>query len=136
MSHVRKQIRDATALALASLGGVHASRMYPVQPDELPVFLVYGGNEEIAGDFQTLERRFQVIVEIIADGQGFDDTLDEQLVAVEEALSGDLSGLVVSFAPATIELSASVEGSTPIGRARITYEAVYRTSYTDVETSI
>lgn len=136
MSHVRKQIRDAVVTALTPLGGVHASRVYAVQPEELPVYLVYAGPEEITGDFQTLERRLQVIVEIVADGQDFDDTLDAQLVLVEEALTGDLSDLLVAMQPLSIEVLATAEGATPISRARITFEALYRTSYTDPETSI
>jgi len=136
MSHVRTQIRQAVVAALEPLGGVHASRFYPIQPDELPVLLVYMGDEEMAGDFQNQERTLRVIVEIVADGQFFDDTLDDQLVGVEETLSGDLDGLVRAFYPVSVEVSAGVEGANTIGRARVTFEALYRTSYTDSETSI
>lgn len=136
MSHVRQQVRDAVVTALEPLGGVHASRLYPVQQDELPVFLVYLGDEEIEGDFQTLERRLEVVVEIVVDGQTFDNDLEDQVAAVEVALTGDLGQLVRDFRPTGIELSASVEGATAIGRARITFEALYRTSYSDPETAI
>lgn len=136
MSHVRQQILDATAAALADLGGVFKSRFYPVDPVELPVFLIYAGDEEIEGDFTKEERRFQVIVEIVADGQWADETLHTSLAAVETRLTGTLSSLVVQFAPVTITATTSVEGAKPIARLRITYEAMYRTSYTDPETSI
>lgn len=136
MSHVRAQIRAATVAALEPLGGVYASRLRPVQPEELPVFLVYLGDEAIEGNFTVLERRLEVVVEIIAHGQDFDETIEQQLVAVEAALTGTLDDLVVAFQPTAISLTSSSEGASPIGRARITYEALYRVSYTDPETSI
>ena len=49
MSHVRKQIRDATATALAGVATVYTSRVYPVQAASLPVILVYSGDEQIEG---------------------------------------------------------------------------------------
>jgi hypothetical protein len=136
MSHVRQQIRDAVAVALEPLGGVHKSRLYPVQPEELPVFLVYLGDESIEGDLTTMSRQLEVTVEIVAAGDDYDDQLESQLVDVEQALTGDLNGLVQAFTPTRIELTSSVEGAKPIGRSRVTFEALYRTSYTDPETSI
>lgn len=136
MSHVRAQIRTAVVAALGSLGGVYASRIRSFQPDELPAFLVYTQNEEIESDFSYHARALQVVVEIHVDGQDFDAALDEQIAAVEIALSGDLSGLVQSFVPISIETSHSAEGAAPVGRARITYEARYRTAFADPELSL
>lgn len=136
MSHVRQQILDSVASALADLGGVHKSRFYPIGSDELPVYLIYAGDEEVEGEFTALERRFQVIVEIVADGQWTDETLHQCLASVETRLTSTLSSLVSSFVLATITVGTSVEGAKPIARMRITYEAMYRTSYTDPETSI
>lgn len=136
MSHVRTQIRDAVVGALTPVAPVHASRFYAVQPDELPAFFVYTGDEQIEGDLDTLSRALQVIVEIIAAGPDFEDTLDEYIALAETALTGDLTALIVHLQPVAITLTASAEGSTTIGRARMTFEAAYRTSYDDPETSI
>lgn len=136
MSHVRQQIRTAVVAALESLGGVHASRVYPISADELPVYLVYLGDESIDGDFQTLTRTLEVVVEVVTAGQTFDEAAEDAIVAVEQRLTGDLSGLVIALRPASISLSMSAEGDAPIGRARIAFEALYRTSYTNPEVSI
>lgn len=136
MSHVRQQIRDAVIAALADLGGVHKSRFYPIQPDELPVYLVYSGGEEIEGQFDALERTYSVVIEVVADGQWLDETLDDCLASIETRVTGTLSGLVLSFTPVSISTSGSVEGAKPIGRLRVTYEAVYRTSFTNPAISI
>jgi hypothetical protein len=136
MSHVRRQIRDAVADALDDLGGVYKSRLYPIQAAELPVYLVYSGDEEIEGQFDSIERTFDVVIEVVADGEGFDDTLDDSLAAIETRLNGTLSGLVISFTPVQVTATGSMEGSKPIGRLRVTYEAVYRTSHTNPAISI
>lgn len=134
MSHVRTQIRTAIAAALAPVATTHVARVYQIDPATLPVLLVASGPEAIEGQLDTLYRRYQVIVEAVTSGT--DDALDALLVGVEEALTGDLGGLVVHLQPVSVEISNSAEGSAPIGRARITYEALYRTSYADPETSI
>ena len=137
MSHVRKQIRDAAASALASLGGVHTSRVYPVQPDELPVLLVYTADEQIEGNLSAMDRRLELVVECVAQGESVEDELDTLLAGVEQALDDStLGGVVVSLMPTSISVILSAEGSAPIGRTRITYEALYRTSFADPETSI
>jgi hypothetical protein len=136
MSHVRHQVRQAVVDALETLGGVHASRLYPISPDELPVYLVYLGEESLEGDFQTLTRTLTVIVEVVTDGQDFDEGIEDAIVEVESRVNGDLDGMVISIRPASIELIPSMEGAKPVGRARISFEAVYRTSYSDPETSI
>jgi hypothetical protein len=136
MSHVRTQIRAAAVLALAPLGGVHASRLYALQPAELPALLVYTADEEIEGDFDLQQRALDLVVEIVVAGPSFDAAIDDQLIGVEKLLTGTLSGLCVSVVPVSISVSASPEGQTPIGRARVVFRALYRTSYTDPETAI
>jgi prophage DNA circulation protein len=135
MSHVRTQIRDAIVAALDPLGSVHKSRVYPLQPDELPAFLVYSDTEDLVGDFALMERAYRVNVEIVVRGDDYEAQLDEQLVAVEKALNGSLTDLVVSILPVAIATSVSGEGSAPIGRMPVTFEAAYRTSFDDPETA-
>lgn len=134
MSHVRTQIRSAMASALATVATTHVARVYPVDQGALPVLLVYSGAEQIEGDLDHLLRRYAVTVEAIAEGT--DDALDALLVGIEQALIGDLGGTVVSLQPVSVEIVNSAEGSAPIGRARVTFEALYRTSFADPETSL
>jgi hypothetical protein len=143
MSHVRTQIRTAAVTALASLGGVHASRVYPIQPEELPVYLVYTTAEtaDYGGEFgsmSALERRLQLVIEVVASAQDIDLALDNGMVRVEALIGADitLGGLCAQCLLGNIEITTSVEGSAPIGRARMTYEAVYRTSIVNPETAL
>lgn len=134
MSHVRKQIREAVATALGAVATTYVSRVWPVEQGNLPVLLVYSGAEQIEGEPYAMDRRYAVVVEAIAEGN--DDALDDLLVGIETGLTGDLGGLVVHMQPVSVEITNSAEGSAPIGRARITYEALYRTSYADPQNTI
>lgn len=142
MSHVRTQIRDRVVTLLTPLGTVYASRIHPIAEDALPVFLVYTNAEQIdleGAAFNTLERRLEVVVEIVAQATAdLDDTLDAKLALVEAALAADftLNGKAVASMPASIEISMSMEGAQPIGRARLTYAVLYRTSSTDPTVAI
>jgi hypothetical protein len=137
MSHVRTQIRDRFVTLLGPVGTVHASRIYPLAEDALPVLLVYTNNETIDVDgaaFNALDRSLEVVVEIVEQATATLDTaLDTLLASVEAAIGADedLNGLALHAAPASIEVSMSTEGAQPIGRARLTYSVLYRTTYTD-----
>jgi hypothetical protein len=132
MSHVRKQIRDAVVAALP--GTVYASRVWPVQESDLPVHLVYMGTEQAEElDFKTLDRRLEVVIECVA--QALDDDLDALIVGVEQALGAGVAP-AMNLRLLSVEIVNSAEGSAPIGRARMTYEARYVTSFADPETSL
>lgn len=141
MSHVRTQIRDRVAVDLAGVGTVLKSRAYSVAEDELPVLLVFTNNETmgIESFSETLERQLQVVVEIIAqETAGLDAAVDDLIADVEIALGADptLNGLVMECLPLSIEIATSTEGAKPIARARLVYQAVYRTAVTDPSTVI
>lgn len=141
MSHVRTQIRDAFASALASVCTVYKSRVYPVADTVLPVILVYTNNEEINedGSFSVLSRSLTVVVEIVADGgTSLDSTLDALTASAESAIGADptLGGKCVEALPASIEIQISTEGARQIGRARLSYSVHYRTTAADPQTSI
>lgn len=137
MSHVRTQIRDAAATALAGVGTVIKSRVYPVSEDALPVLLVYADNETITlTDLRSLERNLSLVVECVVQAADLDTALDPLLVGVETALTANtLGGIVLRLLPAQLDVTLSGEGAAPIARARLTFEALYRTSITDPETS-
>ena len=136
MSHARTQIRKKAAELLAPVAPVHCTRVLPIEQASLPVLLVSTATEEIEGQFGVLDRRLELIVEAVTATQPVDDALDALIVEIESALTGDLEGLVASCNPASIEVSASDEGNTLMGRARVIFSVVYRTAYADPETSV
>ena len=140
MSHVRAQIRTAVSAVLDDITTVYASRVYPLEADELPVILVYTNAEQIESQaFNTLDRVLELVVEIVAkSGDALDDELDDLLARCETAIAAnpDLDGLAVEAIPVTIDVSVSTEGAQPVGRARLTYSVLYRTSSTDPQNVI
>ena len=114
-------------------------RLYKwVEQADLPAFLVYTGSERIQrGGFEALDRIIEVAIECLAKGADVDDQLDALLALAEVAVNGQtLDGRAVPMIPSKIEYDVSADGSVPIGRARLTYEVIYRTSLTDPETRI
>lgn len=141
MSHVRTQIRTAAAAALGSIAPVSVARVYKLDSLDLPHLLVETNNEEFTepgeGPMGALHRSLELVVTAVAAGDNVDEQLDDLIIGVEEALSGStLGGVAVVIMPRQIEFTLSGDGAKPIGRARFTFEAVYRTSYSDPETSI
>jgi hypothetical protein len=136
MSHVRTQMRSAVAALLADVSAdVLVERVYSVDPERLPALSVWVRNESITrGGIGALDRSAEIIVDCLAKGSAVDDVLDGLLAAVETRLTTQtLGGLTAPLVPSQIEYEVSAEGSVPIGRARLTYEALYRTSPTDPE---
>lgn len=139
MSHVRAQIRDAVATLVSGVATVYKSRAYPIAEASLPVALVYCNTEEVEPtDFGKLERRLQVVVEIVVQASVFDATVDSLIASTEAALGSDLTlgGLALHCLLTQIDVTVSVEGSAPIARARMTYVAHYRTTFSDPETPL
>lgn len=138
MSHVRTQIRDATVTALAGVGEVFATRTIPVESTALPVVLVYTNSEDIARlAVGVYVRTLELVVEIVARGRTVDDDLDAKIVLAETALNGNgLGGLCRPLVPVSIVVDVETAGELPIGRARMTYSAVYQTAHTSPEASV
>jgi hypothetical protein len=138
MSHVRTQIRNAAAAALSGIGAsVHVTRVWPVAETELPAVLVYTNGEAIEQEqFGGLVRRLNLVAEVVVQGADLDDAMDSVLVEVEQALGVGLGALVTDLVPSSVEVSTSTEGSAPIGRLRLAYEATYRTAFADPETNL
>jgi len=137
MSHVRTQIRAAVAAGITSLGNVTTSRVYPAKESALPAYQVSTGNETVEGQTQWLDRTLDVIVDCVARADDLDSALDTCIAAVETLLGEQtLGGLAVHLVLTGIEITQSGEGSAPIGRARLTYQAMYRTAFSNPATSI
>jgi hypothetical protein len=139
MSHVRKQIRDRVAVLLAPVATTYKSRTYSIAEGVLPVLLVYTNSEEVEQvDFTTIERALQVVVEAVTqDGSDLDDALDDLIAGTETAIATDptMGGKAMDCNLASIEVTVSTEGAQPIGRARLTFVARYRTTAADPETA-
>lgn len=139
MSHVRTQLRDVVASLLSIVpAGVHKSRRYTVNEMELPAVLVYTNAEAIDSDtdagFLVFDRVLQLVVEPIVQAVADVDTvLDDLIAAVEVAIGVDiaLGGLALHCLLRGIEVEMTTEGAQPLARARMTYEVLYRTTFTD-----
>lgn len=138
MSHVRRQIRTATVDALAGIATVYASRTLPIDPAVLPAICVYTNDEQLKrSTMSDAQRDLDLIVEVSEDGTAVDDALDALLVAIESVLNDStLGGLCKPLALTSISVSVDTGGSTPIGRARLVYRAVYFTDRRNPELSI
>jgi hypothetical protein len=137
MSHVRTQIRQAAVAALDGIAAVSASRVYPIAEADLPVLLVWTNDEEITGGTHgAYARELTLAVEAVARGGFVDDDLDALLVSVENALTrSTLGGLCKPLSMTRIEISIEA-GSTPIGRARATFRALYYTQFGNPESAL
>jgi hypothetical protein len=136
VAHVRTQIRNALAAAIADLpstgASVFASRLYPLQDAELPALLVYSESEDTTpisiGLPRTMERALRIQVEAIAKATvDLDDVLDQICLEVEEALAMPVTTLqdiakLITLTSTDIEFS---EAEKPIGRARMKYTVDY-----------
>jgi hypothetical protein len=143
MSHVRTQIRDRVATLLDSVATVHKSRIHAVaEGSSLPVLLVYTNGEQMQPDesaFNTVERSIEVVVEIVDQAASdLDTALDDLLEEVEAAIAADptLNGLASYCIPASVEVSMLAEGAQPIGKLRVTFATMTRTSYADPSTVV
>lgn len=131
MSHVRTQIRQAAAAALAGLPAtVSTSRAYPLDEAELPALLVSTNAEDIeGGTMGAFRRTLELIVTAVARGSYVDDDLDALAVSVETALNRNtLGGLVVPLGPIRVETTFET-GSAVIGRLAMTFRAIYFTEF-------
>lgn len=143
MAHVRAQIRDAIATALAGVGPtVYKSRAYGI--NTRPAIAVYTKGERSdrpATPNGVKIRELECIVEVITEGtvDTLDDTLDDYCATVEIALNQNkLGGLAkdmyLSGTEIAIETGNGVE--IPQGMARLTFQATYGTAASDPETAI
>ena len=115
-----------------------ATRVYPVAEDELPILLVYLGDEEIEGHTMggAIRRTAQLVVEIRAKGAFVDQDLEALLAGVETTLNrSTLGGLTRPLVPEGITMTVDAT-NTPIGTARVTYRAVYQTDFSNPQVAL
>lgn len=138
-NHMRQQIRAAFATALTGLvttgANVFTSRAYKLQQTDLPALRIFAGDEKI--DMKTpqaprlRERQLVMIVEaVVASGAGYDDTMDEIVKEVENALDANntLGGLVRAIEPHEYPRPRFMgDGDTVIGSQELHFMALYYT---------
>lgn len=125
----RKQITKAVeALLKASLptveGRVYRSRVRHIQSTRLPAIGVYGLKEDLDDEGTSpprYTRDLTLSVEVVANGEAMDDTLNDLSDAVEDALLADptLGGLVQDLGLRKVELSLAEKGDELVGCARV-----------------
>ena len=100
MAHIRKLIRDditATLTGLTTTGSnIYQTRVYPLAENKLPGLAIYTSSEST--EYATINpprtqiRTLTVNVEIYVRGlTGYDNTLDQIALEIEEALYTDLT---------------------------------------------
>lgn len=130
-NHVRQQLREAVATAvtgLATTGSkVYQSRLYTLQPTDLPCLLVMSEGDQI--EYATIhapsqqQRSTRIRIEGIARAAAnLDDTLDTICKEVEIAIANASSALVKSMTLLGTQLDTE-EGDQPIGRATMIFSA-------------
>ena len=145
MTHIRQQIRDAVVARLTGLattgGNVFGSRVYPIQPNEMPGVLVYSLREtadaETMGHPRLLVRRADIAVEVLATANAdLDDTLDTAAKEIEVAIAADmtLGGVCRDIMMTATDITLKGDGDKIAGSARLTFEVIYTTAENDPET--
>lgn len=147
MAHVRKLIRDNVKTALTGLATtgnrVYQSRVYPLSAAKLPGLLVYSRGE--ATEYETIGlprlqfRTVSFTVEAYVKGvSGYDDTLDQICLEVEEALyiNSSLGGYASDVMVTSFEADFNGDGDQPISRATLTVEVQYQALENDLETVV
>jgi hypothetical protein len=145
MTHVRKQIRDALVETLTGLNTVKsrvfASRVHPMNDNELPCLLVYTRNESAAPITMTRPRRMERSLSVMVDAcvkmaAGYDDKLDKIAVEVEKAIynSTSLRAIAKDIVLTESEIKITGEAEKPVAVISMTFEAVYFVAENDPET--
>jgi hypothetical protein len=137
MAHLRKQIREGIAAALAGLpttgANVFQSRVYPLEDTDLPALQVYAlGDTALAVSLpapRLMERRLRVNVVAVAKAvDNLDDTLDQICEEAEQALAmpcAELAGLCKSITLVATDIEMQGTAERPVGQAAMTYEVYY-----------
>lgn len=140
MAHVRQQIREAAAAALAGVsqigGRIFESRLYPLQDADLPCVLVSTVGEEIAPEtVKTIVRRGVKLAVIIKakTTTDFDDLVDAICVEVETDLAAAAGASLRNLELVEVDIDFD-ESDQPIGTAVLSYVVTVFTNVNDPET--
>jgi hypothetical protein len=147
MTHVRDQIRDAVLAAVIGLAttkkNAFASRVHPVNDNELPCVLVFTRNESSAPVTQATPRRIERMLTVMVEGYvklntGYDDKLDKIAVEVETAIynSTSLKAVVRDIFLSGTEIKLLGEAEKPLAIVSMSFMAKYYTLENDSQVLI
>ena len=147
MTHARDQIRDAVLAAVTGLTttkkNAFASRVHPVNDNELPCVLVFTREETSEPITMAQPRTMQSTLTVMVEGYvklttGYDDKLDKISVEVIKAIynSTSLRAVVrdIFLSNTAITLVGDVEK--PVAVVSMSFQAEYQTKENDPETLV
>lgn len=133
-SQIRSAVRECLAAALPELAArIHVHRAIPLAKTRLPAILVYAREERIdeayAADPGARRRILTLAIDVVAAGDGAEETADALASRIEAALEADetLGGCAEGLRIRATSIEQDGEGETPILAARLTVEVVYWT---------
>ena len=145
MPHARTQIRDAVLAAVSNLPttrrNAFASRVHPMNDNELPCLLVFT-REEAAERMSTMPpRTFKRTLTVIVEGyvkltSTYDDKLDKIAVEVEKAIyeNPSLAGIVRDIFISNTAITLTGDAEKPVAVISMSFVAEYITRENDPET--
>jgi hypothetical protein len=140
MAHVRQQIRDAVATAIAGNGvTVEKSRQWPINESEFPRYLVYSLREQMDESQSTrngLMRNLEIVVEavILANPATVDTALDTHAIYLETALNySTLTGKVLKTVLRSSDILLNSDSDALMGILTLTFDVTYRSLPTNPE---
>jgi hypothetical protein len=140
MAHVRQQVRDAVALAIAGNGvTVEKSRRWPTQESDLPRYLVYSLREQMDEAQSTrdgLMRILEIVVEahVIANPATVDIALDDHAIYLETTLNySTLTGKVLKTVLRSSDIMLNTDSDALMGVLTLTFDVTYRSLRTNPE---
>ena len=147
MPHVRQSLRERIASNVTGLtttgANVFQSRVYTLEPDDLPCLLVYSTSETseraTMATTDSLNRDLTVMVEGYArTASNLDDTLDTISAEVETAVASDptCNALALDTVLQSTEIEYDSEGDQPIGSVRLSFGVQYQTKTTVPTTAL
>tara|TARA_Y100000401_G_scaffold100607_1_gene89553 strand:+ start:589 stop:1032 length:444 start_codon:yes stop_codon:yes gene_type:complete len=145
--HVRQSLRERIASNVTGLtttgANVFQSRVYTLEPDDLPCLLVYSTSETseraTMATTDSLNRDLTVMVEGYArTASNLDDTLDTISAEVETAVASDptCNALALDTFLQSTEIEYDAEGDQPIGSVRLSFSVHYQTKTTVPTTAL
>jgi hypothetical protein len=142
MTHARDQIRDAVLAVVTGLAttkkNAFASRVHPVNDNELPCVLVFTRNEISEPVTMSAPRRIQRTLTVMIEGyvksvNGYEDKLDKIAVEVETAIynSTSLKATLRDIFLSGTEIKLLGEADKPVAVVSMSFTAKYHTLEND-----
>ncbi|WP_322893468.1 MULTISPECIES: hypothetical protein [unclassified Yoonia] len=136
--HIRAQVRGAIAAALVPIsetgGRVFQARAWPLEPDDLPCWLIHVDGERIetkqTGRLARQTRTVAVnVVLLCKHSDSVEDEMDDISAQAEELLLSDpaICALTREFTLDATESALNADGSIVVGQTRLAFSATVTT---------